>query len=79
MIFRGNASAPRPATCIVRRDRSSRYTGGIVTPKAGFTGCSSNPNHADHGVAVVGYGTEDGSDYWIVRNSWGTSWGEAPR
>jgi len=55
------------------------YTGGIVTPKAGFTGCSSNPNHADHGVAVVGYGTEDGSDYWIVRNSWGTSWGEAPR
>ncbi|KAL8058745.1 hypothetical protein ABFS82_03G040000 [Erythranthe guttata] len=44
------------------------YESGIFSGKCGLD--------LDHGVNVVGYGTEKGVDYWIVRNSWGDSWGE---
>ncbi|KAH7682107.1 Actinidain protein [Dioscorea alata] len=46
------------------------YTGGIYDGE-----CSSDPDDIDHAVLIVGYGSEKNIEYWIVKNSWGTSWG----
>lgn len=32
-------------------------------------------SHGDHAVKLLGWGQDDGIDYWLCANTWGTSWG----
>ena len=53
------------------------YSGGIYENTD--TGCSAFPCYykdANHGISLVGWDDNGGDGYWILRNSWGSSWGE---
>nr|P60994.1 RecName: Full=Ervatamin-B; Short=ERV-B [Tabernaemontana divaricata]1IWD_A Chain A, ERVATAMIN B [Tabernaemontana divaricata] len=61
------ASQPVSVTVEAAGAPFQHYSSGI------FTGpCGTAQNH---GVVIVGYGTQSGKNYWIVRNSWGQNWG----
>ena len=67
-----NAIVDRPLAVAIEAENSSfrAYTGGVIK-----SGCGTN---IDHAVTAVGYGKDtDGTDYFIIKNSWGAAWGES--
>ena len=59
-----------PIACEIAVPESlEEYTGGIYCDDTGTM-------DVVHDISVVGYGVENGNKYWLVRNSWGTHWGE---
>jgi len=65
------AVAKQPVSVAIEADQKEfqLYKSGVFTGSCGTT--------LDHGVLVVGYGSESDGDYYIVKNSWGTTWGSS--
>ena len=65
------AIAKSPTSVTIEADKSvfQMYKEGIFDS----TECGTS---LDHAVTAVGYGKENGKEYYIVRNSWGPMWGE---
>ena len=65
------AVAQQPVSVAIEADTKifQFYKSGVITGNE----CGTN---LDHGVLLVGYGEENDTLYWLVKNSWGSDWGD---
>ena len=58
-----------PVTCAIAvTEALINYTGGVFVDKTGRV-------ELDHDISITGWGEENETKYWIIRNSWGSYWG----
>mmetsp|Transcript_100477 Transcript_100477/g.138488 ORF Transcript_100477/g.138488 Transcript_100477/m.138488 type:complete len:95 (-) Transcript_100477:89-373(-) len=64
------AIAKGPVTVNVAASASvfQNYSSGVVC-----SGCGTSTNH---GITAIGYGSSNGTEYYLCKNSWGTKWGD---
>ena len=60
---------PLSIAVMADNDAFRNYSSGVIT-------ADQCPGRIDHAIQAVGWGTENGQDYFIVRNSWNTVWGD---
>ena len=65
------ALAQQPLAVSIEADKKV-----FQTYKSGIMDSTKCGTKLDHAVLAVGYGTENGQDYWLVKNSWNTTWGD---
>jgi C1A family cysteine protease len=69
-VIASTLASTGPLSAAVNAQWFQMYMGGIMNP------FFCNPKKLDHGITLVGYGAEGSKPYWIIKNSWNTSWGE---
>merc|ERR1711964_552763 len=72
-LLASNLASTAPVSICVDASPWQTYSGGVMTDSN--SNCKNGYYNLDHCVQLVGYNLDASTPYWLVRNSWGSSWG----